>query len=232
MAGTPSHPLDLSPLHLVLITDGRGDLVRLETVVAAAVAGGVRCVQLREPHWSGRMLWHAAERLRPLLDGVQGWLLVNDRVDIAACGAAHGAQVGHRSLPPDQARRVLGAERRLGYSAHDQAELDLAAAAGCDFALLSPVWPTTSKPGGAHLGEPRAIALTSQARLPVVWLGGITAAAAARIADLPANGRPVGIAVRSAIMAADEPRYAAAALLRAFPAGSVPTGARPYLETP
>ena len=224
-------PLDLSPLHLVLITDGRGDLERLERVVAAAVAGGVRCVQLREPHWSGRMLWQAAERLRPLLDGVQGWLLVNDRVDIAAAGAAHGAQVGHRSLPPDLARRVLGAARRLGYSAHDQAELDLAAAAGCDFALLSPVWPTTSKPGMAHLGEARASALSAEARLPVVWLGGITAALAARIADLPARGRPVGIAVRSAIMSADDPRYAATALLRAFPVGPAAGGTAPRSGT-
>jgi len=206
----------LPKLRLVLVTDGRGDLLRLEGIVRAAVEGGVRCVQLREPHWSARALLQGAERLRPLLTAVDGLLLVNDRVDVAAAGAAHGVQVGHRALPPELARRVLGDTLVLGYSAHDQGELDLAAASGCDFALLSPVWPVTSKPGMAHLGLPQAMALSAAARLPVVWLGGITATNAARIADLPPGARPVGIAVRSAIMAAEDPRYATAALLRAF----------------
>ncbi|MCC7061175.1 MAG: thiamine phosphate synthase [Planctomycetes bacterium] len=213
---TPIHPFAKDALRLVLVTDGRGDLPRLEAIVKEAVAGGVRCVQMREPHWSARMQLVATERLAVLLEGKGGLLLVNDRVDVAAAGPAHGAQVGHRSLPPEVARRVLGPAAVLGYSAHDQAELDLAAAAGCDFALLSPVWATTSKPGMPHLGEARAAGLTSTARLPVVWLGGVTAASAARIADLPTHQRPAGIAVRSAIMEAADPRYAAAALLRAF----------------
>jgi thiamine-phosphate pyrophosphorylase len=209
-------PFRLEVLRLVLVTDGKGDLARLEAIVAAAVAGGVRCVQIREPQWSARMLAQAAERLRPALAAAGGVLLVNDRVDVAAAGCADGAQIGHRSLPADLARRALGHDRLLGYSAHDQAELDLAAAAGCDFALLSPVWPTASKPGMPHLGEARAAALTAAARLPVVWLGGINAANAARIGDMQAAGRPVGIAVRSELMGATDPRYAAAALLRAF----------------
>lgn len=181
-------------------------------------------MQLREPHWSARMQLAAAERLVPLLQAVGGLLLVNDRVDVAAAGPAHGAQVGHRSLPPDVARRVLGPAAVLGYSAHDQAQLDLAAAADCDFALLSPVWATSSKPGMPHLGEARAAGLTSTARLPVIWLGGVTAAGAARIGDLPAHQRPVGIAVRSAIMEAPDPRYAARALLRAFLGSNTETG--------
>ena len=39
-------------------------------------------------------------------------LLVNDRLDVALAGAAHGAQVGHRSLPPEIARRVVATFRR------------------------------------------------------------------------------------------------------------------------
>jgi thiamine-phosphate diphosphorylase len=207
---------DPAVLQLVLVTDGRGDAVRLETIVAAAVGGGVRCVQLREPHWSARTLLQVAERLRPMLDAVGGLLLVNDRVDVAASGACHGAQIGHRSLPPELARQVLGPSRVLAYSAHDQGQLDLAAASGCDFALLAPVWSTSSKPGAEHLGEGLAVSLTTRARLPVVWLGGITPTNAARIADLPVRSRPAGIAVRSAVMEAEDPRYAVAALLRAL----------------
>ncbi len=213
----PVHRLDPSLLRLVLITDGRGDPVRLERIVEQAVAAGVRCVQMREPQWPARATMNACERLLPLLQRAGGILLVNDRVDVAAARVAHGAQIGHRSLPPEVARAVLGPDAVLGYSAHDQGELDLAVAGGCDFALLSPVWTTTSKPGAPHLGPQRAASLTAKARVPVVWLGGVDVVNAATIAAVPQVGRPVGVAVRSAIMAANDPYEASAALLRALP---------------
>lgn len=222
MGGPPLRNLDLSRLALVVVTDGLGDLARLAAIVGAACAGGVRCVQLREPQWSARTLLAAAERLRPLLDACDGWLLVNDRVDVAAAGAAHGAQVGHRSLPPGLARQVLGPTAVLGCSAHDAAELEAGAAGGCDFALLSPVWPTTSKPGVAPLGPARAAMLTARASLPVVWLGGADATTVAEVAHVGRQGRPIGIAVRSAVMAAPDPQQAAAALLAACRAGPAP----------
>ncbi len=207
---------DPSSLQLVLITDGRGDPVRLERIVEQALAAGVRCVQLRESKWSARTLLQMCERLAPQFERHAAWLLVNDRVDVAATGKAHGAQVGHRSLPPEVARAVLGPDAVLGYSAHDQSELDLAVAAGCNFALLSPVWPTSSKPGAPHLGLLRAAQLTTKARLPVVWLGGIDASQLSTLHAIPALARPVGVAVRSAIMDAADPGEACAALLAAW----------------
>ena len=121
------------------------------------------------------------------------------------------AQAGLPQLLGQVAPQVLDDRPRAA-----QLPLDLAVAGGCDFALLSPVWPTTSKPGMPHLGEARASHLTTKARLPVVWLGGIDAVNAARIPLLPATGRPAGIAVRSALMSATDPRAAAAVLLRAL----------------
>ncbi|MCA8949722.1 MAG: thiamine phosphate synthase, partial [Planctomycetes bacterium] len=177
MPGAPrrdgSGRLDPELLRLVLITDGHGELARLERIVAAAVAGGVRCVQLREPRWTARAQLQACERLRPLLDAASGILLVNDRVDIAATGVAHGVQVGGRSIPAELVRSVLGDDPVVVYSAHDATELDLAAATRCDAATLSPVWPTGSKPGAPNLGVAAAAGATARARLPAVWLGGV-----------------------------------------------------------
>lgn len=207
--------LDPSVLRLVVITDGRGDLPRIERIVRGAVDAGARCVQLREPKWTARELLHAAERLRPVLDDKGGVLLVNDRIDVARTGVAHGVQIGHRSIPVEQARAVLGDEGVLSFSAHDARELELAAAARCDCALLSPVWPTSSKPGVAPLGAVRAAELTAEAQLPVVWLGGISVKEAARVAEYTGESRPAGIAVRSAVCDAEDPRSVTAALLRA-----------------
>jgi thiamine-phosphate pyrophosphorylase len=211
--------LDPALLRLVVISDGHGDLTRLERVLAAAVAGGARCVQLREPQWSARQYLLACERLQPLLARVQGLLLVNDRLDVVAARLAHGAQIGHRSLPPALARAVVGPTAVLGYSAHDADELALAAAGGCDFALLSPVWATTSKPGLPHLGVARAARLTAAAQLPVVWLGGIGLPQAAAVAAVEPAQRPVGVAVRSAVMVASDPGAACQGLLAALTAG-------------
>lgn len=210
----PAVPRRLDPdlLRLVVITDGRGDMARLEQVLAAAVHGGARCVQLREPNWTARHYLQACERLLPLLERVRGALLVNDRLDVAAARLAHGTQIGHKSLPPEMARDVVGVRSLLGYSAHDLDELDLAAAA-CDFALLSPVWATTSKPGLPHLGAARAAQMTAVAKLPVVWLGGIGPPQVAEIAQLQGARRPAGIAVRSCVMSADDPAQATRSLL-------------------
>jgi thiamine-phosphate diphosphorylase len=210
--------LDPSVLRLVIVTDGVGDLERIADVVARATAAGARCVQLREPKWSARQLMRGCERIVPLLEAVDGIVLVNDRLDVAAARMAHGAQIGFKSLPPDIAREILGPGAVLGYSAHDQEELDLAAEAGCDFALLSPIWPTSSKPV-PHLGEARAVRLTATARLPVVWLGGVHVRHAARVGQLTGYERPAGVAVRSAVMGAEDPGAAVRRLLRAVSDG-------------
>ncbi|WP_343868577.1 thiamine phosphate synthase, partial [Caenispirillum bisanense] len=56
-----------------------------------------------------------------------------------------------------------------------------AAVLGADAALLSPVFPTRSHPGAATLGPWRFSLWAGAARLPVVALGGVTAATARRL---------------------------------------------------
>jgi thiamine-phosphate pyrophosphorylase len=63
-------------------------------------------------------------------------------------------------------------------TAHDLAELGLAARLGADAALLSPVFPTATHPGGATLGPVRFRVLARQTGLPAIALGGMTSARA------------------------------------------------------
>lgn len=211
-----------SRLQLCLISDGRGDLGRIERVVREAFDAGLRTVQLREPSWSAAALHRACERLRPLVDAHDGWLLVNDRVDVAATGAAHGVQLGHRSLPWPLVRQVLGSHGVIGASCHDAAELAHAAQAGCDFALLSPVWPTFSKPGSQGLGCRQAGQLTVAAQLPVCWLGGVTADRVGEVPALPREQRPAGYAAIGALQHVPSVAVATASLLAAIAAVRAP----------
>lgn len=82
---------------------------------------------------------------------------------------AEGIYGSPRSLYPRRAGLIHLA------TAHDLAELGLAARLGADAALLSPVFPTRSHPGAAALGPVRFRLLARQARLPVIALGGMNA---------------------------------------------------------
>lgn len=205
-------------LRLMLITDGMGDAVRVLRTAVAAVAGGVRCVQLREPRLSIRELLELCDELRPRLEAVEGVLLVNDRVSLAASGAAHGVHLGQRSLPPRATRGVLDTCRDdavVGLSVHDATELR--AASGADYVLLAPVFPTESHPGAPGLGPDAAAALAAETSLPAIWLGGIDL----ETLDLVVPHRPDGIAVMRAITAASDPAAAAAALSEALRARGI-----------
>ena len=199
-------------LRLVLVTDGRGDAARLCRLVAAAVDGGLRTVQLREPALPAADYASLCERLAAILRAVGGVLLLNDRVAAARAEVAAGVHLGARSMPVAEARARLGPAAWIGFSAHDAAEIASAAAQGADYVSLSPVWPTTCKPGAPALGLPAALRIAQRAPLPVVLLGGIDERRAAEL-----RGRwSGGVAVRSAICEAADPRPATAALRAAL----------------
>ena len=199
-------------LRILAVTDGRGDSRRIVRIVDAACAAGVRAVQVREPGLGARELAELCAALRARLQPVRGVVLVNDRADVAAAGLADGVHLGRRSLPAAAVRRILPAGTLLGVSAHDARELAEARRQGADYATLSPVLPTTCKPGARPLGVRLATRLSSAAGLPVLWLGGLDAAAVRRLGP----ARPRAIAVRSALFEAEDPGTAAAELVSAM----------------
>lgn len=72
-------------------------------------------------------------------------------------------------------RDTLPPESLIGISCHSPAEMRAAAAAGADYATLSPIFPTPSKPGyGPALGV-APLAQLRDVAMPVVALGGVTA---------------------------------------------------------
>jgi thiamine-phosphate pyrophosphorylase len=195
----------------MLVTDGAGDVGRIERTVDAAVRAGLRAVQVREEKLTARVLAALCERLRPALRRAGGVLLVNDRADVAAA-AADGVHLGRRSLPPSAARAIVGARALVGFSAHDADEVAWAAAQGADYVTLSPVFATAIKPDAAPLGPERAAEITRAASLPVLWLGGVTPARIAATAPRV----PHGFAVMSAVCGANDPAAAVQELLAAL----------------
>jgi len=202
---------------LYLVTDAAQTAGRdLVEVVAAAVQGGVRAVQLREKGLDTRDLCALAERLLPPLRSAGGLLLVNDRVDVALAVGADGVHLTRRSLPPAEARGLLGPDRLIGVSCHSAEEVAEAAAGGADFALLGPVYQTPSK---LRYGPPVGLDCLRLARSrcpgPLLAIGGIKPEGVAAVLAAGADG----VAVISAVLAAADPARAARALLAAVRAG-------------
>lgn len=164
----------------MLITDGTGrcgDGIR---------QSDVDFIQVREPGLSTRAL---ADCVRALVRENGPRVLVNDRADVAiACGAA-GVHLRDRSVSPRAIRRITPRDFVITVACHDAAAVFRAAEEGAEFAVLAPVFAPLSKPSGLPpLGLEGLRAITAQARIPVLALGGITAENAALCVEAGAAG--------------------------------------------
>jgi thiamine-phosphate pyrophosphorylase len=126
--------------------------------------------------------------------------------------------LGYRSAPVREARAALGDEVLVGRSTHDAQELARALDEGADYVTFGPVYDTPSKRG---VLPPRGEAALARAVLgadgmPVIALGGVTAAHAAA---LRATGA-AGVACIRAILASEDPEEAARALAAAWGSGA------------
>lgn len=183
----------------------------LESVVDAALVGGAKAIQLREKDLSTRDLYALIERLLPLVRRRDACLLVNDRVDLTLALPIDGVHLSRTSLPPAEARALLGPSRLIGASCHSLDEAIEAERGGADFIVFGPLFQTPSK---AVYGPPVGLAqfheVRRRIRLPIFGIGGITTSRAASVMTAHADG----MAVISAVMAADDPADAVSALLR------------------
>jgi thiamine-phosphate pyrophosphorylase len=175
----------------------------------------VRAVQLREKDLSSRDLYEIAYELRKLTARYGARLIVNDRIDVALAVDADGAHLGNSSIPFHRARKLLGDKRLLGVSCHNQISAITAQEKGADFITFGPVFYTPSK---AAYGDPVGIDklgdITHLLQIPVFALGGINRDNAPQTIAAGAHG----IALISAVMAAENPREEARALLSLLPA--------------
>lgn len=188
----------------------------LEDVCRDAFASGVRILQLRDKQASTRVLVEQARQLRVLADAFGALFLVNDRLDVALAAAADGVHLGQEDLPLNDARRLLGASATIGISVRTSEEARAAERGGADYIAANLVFATPTKTDiDQPLGLEGVRVLRRACSLPMVAIGGIQAGNAAEVVAAGADG----VAVVSAVMAADDVRAECAALLAAVERG-------------
>jgi thiamine-phosphate diphosphorylase len=180
---------------LFVLTDRTQASRPLPEVVAVAVAAGARAVLLRDKDLPLPERHALADELRAHLDPVGGLLVWG-----GAAGAPEGTAVHLSAHDPFPAVRPP----LVGRSCHSAEEVTRAAAEGCDWIFLSPVFPTASKPGyGPALGLEGLAALVPPAP-PVLALGGVRPDDVAGCVTAGAHGIAVmGPVMRTPALAAD-----------------------------
>jgi thiamine-phosphate pyrophosphorylase len=198
-----------------LVTDRRlaPDLSARARAALAGIPPGMIAIHLREKDLGGRDLLALARSLQEACRATGQLLLVNDRVDVALASAAAGVHLPSAGVPLADARRLLGEGALVGVSCHSAADVERARDGGASYATFGPVWDTPSKrPYGAPVG---IAALREAARLglPLVALGGVTAARAPEAFAAGARG----VAAIRAWLEGPDAAGAVRALLAAVP---------------
>ena len=176
---------------LLLLTPPTGPLDALRATVDAIAGAPEAALLLRRPDTGDRQLLAEARALTGPLP-----LLMHRRPDLAMLVGAAGVHLPERGLPIREVRALLGEEALIGVSRHDGP--GLAAAAGADYATLSPFRPVAGKNpplGASGFREARSAAPLG---LAVIALGGLSASSCEEALDAGADGIAVLRGVREA----------------------------------
>jgi thiamine-phosphate pyrophosphorylase len=173
-----------------LVPDARTahDRVRaLQAQVDEAVGAGVDLIQFREPDlgpadFIGLVRW-SVRRAR----GGRTLILVNDNVQVAAAGGAHGVHL--KSVSDRSAARVRASQPEwiVGQSVHEGQGVD--AETPVDYWMVGTIFPSRSKgPGARAAGLDLIRRVAADATVPVLAIGGIAPDRAASCLQAGAGG--------------------------------------------
>ncbi len=198
---------------ILLITDRTMVRGPLEAALDRAFQGGCRWVMVREKDMGPDERMTLVESILRLAKPYDAKILVNS--DMKAAEIAHGVH-----LPQGQsctnARATLGPDKIIGVSAHTIGEAGAAASAGADYATISPIFPTQSKPGyGPPLYLDGLRKVVKRVSIPLIALGGVTAATVLSCR----HAGVAGVAVMGTIMRANDPAMPVYDILKQWYAG-------------
>jgi len=193
-------------LKLYLVLESKMLKMPLEEFIPAVVDGGVTCIQLRDKGATSWEKFFVGQKIIRLLEGRDVLFVVNDRTDLALTLGAKAVHLGAKDVPLAESKAKFP-DMIFGYSCNDMDDVKTAQIA--DYIGVGPAFPTDTKADLRGLIGPTGIKkLVAEAGKPAVAIGGICAE---NIAQLSGTG-VTGVAVSSAICAAENPYEAARAL--------------------
>lgn len=181
----------------------------LLSVCEDVLANGATFLQIREKDLDAGSFEAEAASLKALCARYGVPYVVNDSVEIALAIDADGVHVGQSDIRGRDIRMLMGPDKILGISAGTVEEAVAAERAGADYIGVGAVFGTSTKKDARNLTVEKLKEITNAVSIPVVAIGGINAR---NLMELSGSGVD-GVAVVSAIFAAEDPGRATRELL-------------------
>lgn len=200
---------DKKDLLLYAVTDRswlRGRTLREQ--VREALEGGATFVQLREKNLDEAQFLAEAKEIQKLCKAYHVPFVINDNVKIAGEIDADGVHVGQSDMEAGDVRKRLGPDKIIGVSARTVEQAKRAQEHGADYLGVGAVFPTGSKADAVEVDHEVLKEICEAVTIPVIAIGGINQN---NVMELAGTGI-CGVAVISAIFAADDVQKAAAGL--------------------
>ena len=149
--------------------------IALGRVAEELKAAGVMLVQYRSKVIEPDSVLREASLMWEVFDGSGCRLMMNDHADLVIAAGFGGVHVGQGDLSAEDARRVVGRDRWVGVSTHNEEQVRSADKTSADYVAVGPVFATGTKLDAEPVigleGVRRARGLTQK---PIVAIGGIT----------------------------------------------------------
>jgi thiazole tautomerase (transcriptional regulator TenI) len=175
------------------------------------VLGPRGALHLRASRLTGARFQSLAEGLAAAQGLTGGWLIVNDRIDIALAAGARGAQLTSRSIATSDARKVAPT-LAIGASVHDVEEGRISIAAGADWLVAAQASSAGRTKHDAFRIEGWVRTLARSTSVPVIAIGGVQIDHARALREMGIHG----IAVIRGIWDASNAEQAASDYLSAY----------------
>lgn len=182
----------------------------LAEVCKEVLEGGATFLQIREKELDAASFLEEAKELCHLCREYGIPYVVNDNVEIALECDADGVHVGQTDIRGRDIRALIGEDKILGISAGTVEEAIAAEQAGADYIGVGAIFSTSTKKNARNMTMETLREICRAVSIPAVAIGGINGE---NIAQLQHSGVD-GVAVVSAIFAAEDKQAATAALLQ------------------
>ena len=182
----------------------------LYSVCREVLEQGATFLQIREKDLDENTFEQEAEQLRALCEEKAVPFVVNDSVEIALECNADGVHVGQSDIKGRDIRAMIGPDKILGIYAGTVEEAVAAEKAGADYIGVGAVFATSTKKNARNMTMERLKEIREAVSIPIVAIGGINGE---DMLQLKGSGVD-GVAVVSAIFAAEDPGKATAELLK------------------
>ena len=157
--------------------------------VGVAARAGVHLVQIRERDLEGGALLGLVRQCVRAVSGTRARVVVNERLDVALAGGAHGVHLRSDSMPSRRVRALAPPGFLVGRSVHRVDDAGLIDAPGVlDYVIFGHVFESRSKPGLAPAGLRLLEAVVAATTVPVLAVGGVSGARSAEVAATGAAG--------------------------------------------